>query len=281
VTSSHPALTDTRTRNRALLRHVLLPTIFLTVALLGGVRVGAGGGAFVFVPPPLVTLVLAVLMLALFARGGALRVGRWLSADNGTAENVSHALTLGTLFFASAQAFNSVLPEAGLPRFVLASFFLWTLWQNQFSNFDPRRLLRSLAALFGTAFFVKHVLLASLFQPGEGWLSRLATAALEGVTLGTLSGPPYAASTGYISFFALALYVGGLALLPPAPDAETDEDEERAAELVRALSLLPARERLRVFETAGGDGVRHLAEGDAAPPADAEAVLLTEKEGRD
>jgi hypothetical protein len=218
-------LTDTRTRNRALLRHVVLPTLFLTVALLGGVRVGAAGGAFVFVAPPLVTLVLAVMLLTLFARGGALKFGRWLSADNGTAENVSHVLTLAALFFASAQAFNSVLPEAGLPRFVLASFFLWTLWQNQFSHFDPRRLLRSLAALFGTAFFVKHVLLASLQAPTGGWLSRLAAAALEGVTLGTLSGPAYAASTGYVSFFALALYVGGLVLLPPTPDRDARTPE--------------------------------------------------------
>ncbi|HEX6184249.1 MAG TPA: hypothetical protein VFZ44_10255 [Pyrinomonadaceae bacterium] len=270
-------MTDTRTRNRALLRHVVLPTVFLTVALLGGVRVGAAGGAFVFVPPPLVTLVLAVMLLALFARGGALRVGRWLSADNGTAENVSHALTLGALFFASAQAFNSVLPEAGLPRFVLASFFLWTLWQNQFSNFDPRRLLRSLAALFGTAFFVKHVLLASLSTQGGGWLSRLATAALEGVTLGTLSGPAYAASTGYVSFFALALYVGGLFLLLPAPAAETADDDVRADELVQSLRLLPARDRALVIEEFSRETEKEE-EGlqVRVPPA-----AQTEKEGRD
>lgn len=233
-----------RTTNRALLRHVLLPTIFLTVALLGGVRVEAGGGAVLFVPPPLVTLILAAMLLALFARGGALRIGSWLSADNGTLENVSHALTLGTLFFASAQAFNSVLPDAGLPRLVLAFFFLWTLWQNQFSAFDARRLLRSLAALFGTAFVIKHLLLAALNDSDGGWLRRLTAAALEGLALG---GPAYAASTGYVSFFALALYVGGLFLLPPAP-VETEVEESRAAELVHSLRLLPARERALVIE---------------------------------
>src|SRR5215216_5527135 len=235
-----------RATNRALLRHVLLPTVFLTVALLGGVRVEAESRALLFAPPPLVTLVLAAMLLALFARGGAVRVGSWLSADNGAVENVSHALTLGTLFFASAQAFNSVLPDAGLPRLVLASFFLWTLWQNQFSSFDARRLLRSLAALFGTAFVVKHLLLASLYAQGDsGWLRRLAAAALEGVALG---GPDYAASTGYVSFFALALYVCGLFLLPPSPTLESDGDESRAAELVRDLKLLPARERALVIE---------------------------------
>ena len=236
--------TDTRTRNRALLRFVLLPTIFLTAALLGGVRVAAGSGALLFVPPPLVTLVLAVMLLALFARGGAVLVGRWLAAENATAENVSHALTLGALFFASAQAFNSVLPEAGLPRWVLSAFFLWTLWQNQFSHFDPRRLLRSLLALFGTAFVVKHVLLASVYAQAGGWLGRLAAAALEGVALG---GPAYANSTGYVSFFALGLYVCGLALLPPSPAVEDVEDERLAAGLVETLRQLPARERVRVI----------------------------------
>lgn len=246
-----------RATNHALLRYVLLPTIFLTVALLGGVRVEAGGGALLFVPPPLVTLILALMLLVLFARGGAISVGRWLSADRGAAENVSHALTLGALFFASAQAFNSVLPDAGLPRLVLAFFFLWTLWQNQFSAFDARRLLRSLAALFGTAFVVKHLLLASLADTGGGWLRRLTAAMLEGVAL---SGPAYAASTGYVSFFALALYVGGLLLLPPAPTAEADVDENRAAELVQSLRLLPAHERALVIE---------------------ELSQQTEKEGRD
>jgi hypothetical protein len=222
------------------------------------------------------------MLLALFARGGALRVGRWLSADNAASENVSHALTLGALFFASAQAFNSVLPEAGLPRFVLSSFFLWTLWQNQFSSFDPRRLLRSLAALFGTAFFVKHVLLASLYEPGGGWLSRLATAALEGVTLGTLGGPPYAGATGYVSFFTLALYVCGLALLPPAPGVETSEDveDERAAELAGSLRRLTPAGRARVLEALREDGLRRL-EASAEASAVAEASPLTEKEGRD
>lgn len=213
-------MTDNRTRNRALARFVLLPTVFLTVALLGGLRVSAGTKALVFVAPPLVTLVLAVMLLALFVRGRALEVGRWLSGDNPLLTNVSHALTLAALFFASAQSFNSVLPEAGLLRWMFSFFFLWTLWNNQFSSFDARRLLRSLAALFGTAFLLKHMLLAALYAPDGGWLKRLAGALLEGVTLGTLDAPAFAPATGYISFFTLALYVCGLVLLPPAPVEE-------------------------------------------------------------
>ena len=77
-----------------------------------------------------------------------------------------------TLFFASAQAFNSVLPERGLLHWLFSFFFLWTLWNNQFSSFDARRLLRSLLVLFGTAFVLKQMLLASLYASDGGWLKR-------------------------------------------------------------------------------------------------------------
>lgn len=236
-----------RSTNRALVAHVLLPTLFLTAALLGGVRVGAEGGAIRFVPPPLITLILASMLLALFVRGRAIELGRWLSPELPAVENVSHALTLACLFFASAQAFNSVLPDAGLLRWMLSFFFLWTLWQNQFSAFDARRLLRSLAALFGTAFVVKHMLLAPLYEPGGGWLKRLAGVVAEGVTLGTLGGEAQSSATGYVSFFTLALYVLALVLLPPAPDDEAPEAStstqlqvrERAVEEVESEAVAP------------------------------------------
>ncbi|MDT5156296.1 MAG: hypothetical protein QOH51_653 [Acidobacteriota bacterium] len=214
---------DNRTRNKALMRYVLLPTIFLTVALLGGVRVEVGSGAIAFLPPPLVTLVMTAMLMSMFVRGRLVQIGRWLSEDNTALVNVSHALTLASLFFASAQAFNSVLPEAGLTRKVFSFFFVWTLWHHQFFVFDARRLLRSLMVLFGTAFVVKHLLLASLYAPGGGWLRRLAGAALEGLTLGTIDERPQSLATGYICFFTLALYVLGLALVPPAPGVEGAE----------------------------------------------------------
>jgi hypothetical protein len=127
-----------------------------------------------------------------------------------------------TLFFASAQAFNSVLPERGLLHWLFSFFFLWTLWNNQFSSFDPRRLLRSLAILFGTAFVLKHMLLASLYSPEGGWLKRVAGTLLQGVSLGTLDTPNFAPATGYISFFTLILYIAGLILLAFAGKDEID-----------------------------------------------------------
>lgn len=191
----------------------VLPFIFLTVALLGGLRVSADDHGLVFVPPPLLTLVLAVLLLLLFVRGGLIELRSWLVPGQPALANVTRVWVLLTLFFASAQAFNSVLPESGLLHWLFSFFFLWTLWNNQFSSFDARRLLRSLAVLFGTAFVLKHLLLASLYSPQGGWLNRLTGALVSGVTQGTLDGPTFAPATGYISFFTLALYIVGLGLV--------------------------------------------------------------------
>jgi hypothetical protein len=213
---------NNRSRNSSLLRFILLPLLFLTVALLGGLRISADH-AFIFVPPPLVTLVLAVLLMLLFVRGRLVEINRWVASDRPPLTNISHAWMLLTLFFASAQAFNSVLPERGLLHWLFSFFFLWTLWNNQFSLFDARRLLRSLAVLFGTAFVLKHILLASLYSPEGGWLKRLAGALLQGASLGTLDAPAFAPATGYIAFFTLALYVAGLLLLTFQSNGEIDE----------------------------------------------------------
>jgi len=200
----------------------VLPLLFLTVALLGGLRISADH-TFIFVTPPLVTLVLAVLLMLLFVRGRLVEFNRWLSSDRPPLTNISHGWMLLTLFFASAQAFNSVLPERGFLHWLLSFFFLWTLWNNQFSSFDARRLLRSLTVLFGTAFVLKHILLASFYSPEGGWLKKVAGALLQGASLGTLDAPAFAPATGYISFFTLALYVAGLLLLTFQLTGEIDE----------------------------------------------------------
>jgi hypothetical protein len=204
---------DNQARNEALVSYWVLPFLFLTVALLGGVRVGADDHAFIFFPPPLITLVLAVLLMLLFVRGGLIEPRTWVSGDQSPLVNVSQIWILLTLFFASAQALNSVLPERGLLHWLFSFFFLWTLWNNQFSSFEVRRLLRSLVVLFGTAFVLKHLLLASLYASDGGWFKRIAGALAQGVSLGTLDAPMFAPATGYISFFTLALYVLGLVMM--------------------------------------------------------------------
>ncbi len=204
---------DNQSRNRTLVTYWALPFIFLTVALLGGLRISVDDHAFIFFPPPLITLVLAVLLMLLFVRGSLIELRVWIAGTNRPLANLSHIWLLLTLFFASAQAFNSVLPERGLLHWLFSFFFLWTLWNNQFSSFDARRLLRSLAVLFGTAFILKHLLLASLYAPDGGWLKRIAGALVQGVSLGTLDTPAFAPATGYISFFTLGLYIAGLVLV--------------------------------------------------------------------
>ena len=211
--SSEIHSSDHASRNQALVSYWALPLIFLTVALLGGLRVSADDHAFIFLPPPLITLVLAVLLMLLFVRGDLIELRSWLASHHPPLRNVSHIWLLLTLFFASAQAFNSVLPERGLFHWFFSFFFLWTLWNNQFSSFDARRLLRSLVVLFGTAFVLKHMLLASLYSPDGGWLKRLTGALVQGVSLGTLDAPMFAPATGYVSFFTLGLYLAGLVLM--------------------------------------------------------------------
>jgi intracellular septation protein A len=210
-----------RSRNEALLRFILLPFIFLTVALLGGLRIGAEDGRFIFIAPPLITLMFAVLLIALFIRGSLLKIETWFSHDYQPTVNDSHALTLLSLFFASAQAFNSVLPERGLFFWLFSFFFLWTLWNNLFSVFDAKRLLRSLIALFGMAFILKHLIVASFNAPEGSWWRKLAGILFEGLTLG-FDNQTFAPATGYISFFTLILYMVGLYLLPSVPIASKE-----------------------------------------------------------
>lgn len=217
---------DYAERNRALLEFIVLPTALLTVGLLGGLRIDAQTRQFIFIAPPLVTLVLAILLIALFMRAGAIEWRRWLTIEQPMLTNVSHALTLVALFFASAQAFNSVLPESGLLHWMFSFFFLWTLWINQFSTFDPRRLLRSIIILFGTAFVLKHLLVSAFYAPEGGWLRTIASAFLQGISIDV---PRFAPITGYISFFALALYVAGLLLITPVPVQPSESEVNKLA----------------------------------------------------
>ena len=233
-------MTDYVSRNRTLVRFIVLPTIFLTVCLLGGLRVDAGTRGFDFLAPPLITLILAALLLSLFVKAGALNLRSWITSNQPALTSISHFLTLLALFFASAQAFNSVLPESGLFHWLFSFFFLWTLWNNQFAQFDSRRLLRSLVVLFGTAFVLKHLLLAGFHGASGGWWKRITGVLLEGVSLGTIDLPAFAPATGYISFFTLALYVAGLILLTPAPD--TLPDAAASEELIAAQGQLSSRE---------------------------------------
>lgn len=201
--------------NTAVYRYIILPLIFLTVALLGGLRIAEADGAFIFLRPALLHLIFAVVLLVLFVRAGLIRIDGWFAEEFPLAKNAANASVMVALFAATTQLFNSLTPEQGLPFWVVAFCFFWTLWNNLFAEFDTKRLLRSLGGLFGIAFVAKYMLLANLTAPtGESWLRRIIENPAQEAFTWLLDLPRFAASTGYIQFFAVLLFLLGLYLLP-------------------------------------------------------------------
>ena len=190
---------------------VYLPLLFLTVVLLGGVRIGE---RVTLMPPPLFTLVLGVLLFGVLVRGGVLAPELLMNGSRSALENVNGLVVLLTTFFAATQIFNLIIPESGLP-FLLFNVFLFVLLVNTLAASPDRiSVLRSLAVIVGSAFILKFIVLAALIDPDGGALKRVLLALLEGVTLGTLTQTPFHPATGYIAFATLVLFLVGVAMLP-------------------------------------------------------------------
>ena len=64
------------------LQYIILPLIFLTAALLGGLRISAVNATFLFLKPPLVCLIFAVILLVLFFRANLIRLNGWFSENS-------------------------------------------------------------------------------------------------------------------------------------------------------------------------------------------------------
>ncbi len=199
----------------ALRTYIVLPAIFLAVTLLGGLRLGPADNAFIFLKPALICLVFASAMLVLFVRGGLIDIAGWFSEEFSTVRNAANAGVLLTLFSATVQIFNSLIPEQGLPFWVIGFCFLWTIWNNLFLDLDTKKLLRSVGGLFALAFFAKYLVLANLTATGDaGWLQRMIQDPAKEALTWLLDLPRYSAGTGYLQFFAIALYLLGLYLTP-------------------------------------------------------------------
>ncbi|MGI8469324.1 MAG: hypothetical protein ACR2N3_12815 [Pyrinomonadaceae bacterium] len=199
--------------------YLLVPVIFLVVTLLGGLRLDAATNAFLFLKPALVCLIFAAVLLLLFFRGGLLKLDGWFSENFSTVKNIANAAILFTLFTASTQIFNSLLPERGLPFWMVSLLFFWTLWNNLFSVFDAKRLLQSLGGLFALAFVVKYLILASLsFANDATWTQKILESVMKEASFGLIDLPKFADGTGYIQFFTLVFYLLGLFLLKPRMD---------------------------------------------------------------
>jgi hypothetical protein len=190
---------------------VYLPLMFLTVALLGGLRVD---DRVSFVPPPLFALVLGVMLFGVLVRGRVLAPDRLMNASRPPLENLNGLVVILATFFAATQVFNLVTPESGLP-FLLFNVFLFVLLVNTIAAAPDRvSVLRSLAVITGAAFILKFIILGAISDPGEGALKRMLYALLEGVTLGTLTQPALHPVAGYLAFGTVVLFLIGLAMLP-------------------------------------------------------------------
>ncbi len=197
--------------------YIFAPLVFLSVALFGGLRLADGTNDFLFLRPALICLIFAAALLVLFFRARLIEFGEWFSEDFSIVKNIANAAVLTALFAASVQVFNALLPERGLPFWVVGFCFFWTLWNNLFAEFDAKKLIKSLGAMFALAFVVKYLLLTNLTAPSsENWFEGLIKNPAQEAFTWALDLPRYAAGTGYIQFFTLVFYLLGLFLLPSA-----------------------------------------------------------------
>jgi hypothetical protein len=200
----------------ALREAIALPGLFLTVTLLGGLRIG---GATRFVTPPLIALVLGLLVVAALVRARAFQPGDFVGEARPAMANVSGAVVLLSLAAASVQIFNLLTPDRGLLHVMFGAFFFVQLLSTIAGTSDRRALLRSLSVLLGSAFVLRYLVLESLYARTGGTLSRLLTVLMEGVSLGAVQYDPTGPATGYLAFIALGLYLTGLFLLDARPRA--------------------------------------------------------------
>jgi len=196
---------------------IVLPVLFLTVALIGGLRIGVVGGVRL-VPPSLFSVVLGLLLSGALVRARTFDPARLLASARTPLENASGAVVLVTLVAAAAQTFNAVTPERGLLNLLFNVFFLIEVLTTLAGVRGRAPMMRALMVLLGSAFALRFLLLEPFFAPAGGLLKRIVTAALEGLTLGTLDYDPTAAGTGYVALAAVCLFLAGVALLPAPVD---------------------------------------------------------------
>jgi hypothetical protein len=195
----------------ALREAVVLPGAFLTVLLLGSVRMAQ---STTLVPPSAFALVLGLLVVRVAVQSGALAPERLLSESRSALANLNGAVVLLVLWLASAQVLALLIPDSGLPRIVFGVFLLILLINTAAASPDRIRLLRSLAVTFGALFLLKFVVLRELSAPGTSGLKRVLQTLLEGITLGALLQPVSHPATSYLALVCLVLFLVAVFLLP-------------------------------------------------------------------
>jgi hypothetical protein len=192
---------------------IVLPLVFLTVILLGGVRLGTG---VALVPPSLFSLVLGTMLVAALVRAGALAPDRLLHGSRTTVANANGATVLGTLFVAASQVFGMLTPRSGLPLFFVDAFLFVLLLNTLVAQPDRARLLRSLAVILGSALVLNYVLLAGLSDPSGSQTKRILVALFDAATFGAIAQEPQSTGAGYVAFLAIGLFLAGVGALPHA-----------------------------------------------------------------
>jgi hypothetical protein len=248
------------------LGYILVPLLFLTVALFGGVRFAADNGNLIFLGPQLVSLILGAFAVVLLVRGGLVQTADYVSERRGIIENLSGVMQLAAIYFATAQVFNAVTPERGLLNFCFNVFYFLIFWNNLFVVFNPVRLAKSLTGVLVASFVLKYLVLADLFAPTESWSKYALQTLMKTASLGALDYQVFAPSTGYLAFAAVALYVLGLYLIAPRVD--------RAEELLYNIFV----ERYRLTPSERRRLLAAVAEAAARNDEDViEADLIEEK----
>ena len=258
---------------------IVIPLLFLTVTLLGGLRIAAG---VTLTPPSLTALILALVLIGTLVRGGAFNVLALLNGGRSGLENVSGSVVLICLFAATAQAINLLLPDRGLLHAAFAIFIFCQLLTMTAARTDRPGMLRSLGVLLGSLFVLRYIIVEALYAPDRGLLHRVLTAMLSGASLGGIVYEPHAPVTGYVAFFTLMLYVVGLLLLPTTPATTTtamvrrtptgtrtalhacDADRPGPRRLRRLGREAGGREGSRSRQACRGTGVGGAASGGAA-----------------
>jgi hypothetical protein len=190
---------------------IVLPVLFLTVALMAGAEPGA---RVALLPPSLFSLVLAVMLIAALIRGGAVVPARLLHGSRAILANANGAIVLAALFAASAQVLAMVTPRSGLPLFFVDVFLFVLLLNTLVTQPERVRLLRSLAVTLGSALLLKFVVLSALSGPSSTRTSRVLVALFDAATFGSITQEPQTPAAGYLAFFAILLYLIGITLLP-------------------------------------------------------------------
>jgi hypothetical protein len=190
---------------------IVLPAVFLTVLLLGSLRIAE---TTVLVPPSPYVLVLGLLLVRVVVQSGALAPQRLLSASRSDLANLNGLVVVTTLWAAAAQVLAVLTPESGVPRLAFSVFFLILLLNTAAAAPDRPRLLRSLAVTFSAAFVLKFTVLYAVSAPGAGPVKRAMQALLDGVTLGALIQEVPHPATAYLDLAAVVLFLIGVVLLP-------------------------------------------------------------------